>query len=249
MTKIKKTPAMPMYGKDAYDDERFRALSYAAQGVYWRLAWWQWAEGDIPESLTEILNGLPRKHASEVKRVWKEIAPFFPPIGDGRRRSLSVEKRRPNRTPENEVVEKSDTSSSPTEEKSTYVCARAANAIANATAKSVVEGDAGEPKILNFAHAPAIVARLAEIGLRPPPPEQVTASWLRDYGEDLINETVREVTARGGGLTGKHWKYLQTILANRTAKPNERPRPKPVQPSARDFGMRTIADLAAKRKV
>lgn len=46
------------------------------------------------------------------------------------------------------------------------------------------------------------------------------AAWLRDYGEELLLETIHDV---GVGLDGKNGSYLQKILRNRKEHPNERP--------------------------
>ncbi len=84
MTKIEKSPYMPFYGKDAYDDEKFASLSYGAQGFFWRLAWWQWSEGSIPAQIDVIIS--LRGKEKESRRLWAEVAPMFPSSNGGERR-------------------------------------------------------------------------------------------------------------------------------------------------------------------
>ena len=84
MTKIEKSPSMPFYGKDAYDDEKFASLSYGAQGFFWRLAWWQWSEGSIPAQIDVIIS--LRGKEKESRRLWAEVAPMFPSSNGGERR-------------------------------------------------------------------------------------------------------------------------------------------------------------------
>lgn len=96
MTRVAKSPSMPLYGKDCYDDEAFNRLSFAEQGFYWRLAWWQWQEGSIPAELNEILDRLPRRHVNDARKLWPTIQEWFPIAGSipNRRQNGSVEDRR-----------------------------------------------------------------------------------------------------------------------------------------------------------
>src|SRR5579872_959500 len=77
---------MPLYGKDAYDDEQFALASFAVQGFFWWLCWWQWREGSIPADMDLILAKLPRAKFREAKSLWKKLLNFFPTFGDGTRR-------------------------------------------------------------------------------------------------------------------------------------------------------------------
>lgn len=92
---VAKTPAFPFYGKDAYGDELFVSLSFAAQGLWLRLAWWQWGEGSIPADVAEIVGALPAGKSKEILRLWPEVERHFPLIADGsRRQNATVETHR-----------------------------------------------------------------------------------------------------------------------------------------------------------
>ncbi len=86
MARERKSPAMPFYGKDAYDDEAFGVASFAVQGLFFWLAWWQWREGSVPADLESILDKAPRAKVAEARRLWPETKRFFPTFGDGKRR-------------------------------------------------------------------------------------------------------------------------------------------------------------------
>jgi uncharacterized protein YdaU (DUF1376 family) len=96
MSCVTKTPAFPFYGKDAYDDEQFARLSFAEQGVYMFLAWWQWQEGSIPANLELILDKVPRRKIAEARKVWPALEAWFPVMPDNpaRRQNEGVERRR-----------------------------------------------------------------------------------------------------------------------------------------------------------
>lgn len=96
MTRVEKTPSMPFYGKDAYDDETFGLLSFGTQGLYVFLAWWQWQEGTIPADIEVILDKVPRRKVIEARKIWPSVEPLFPVLESDptRRQNAAVERRR-----------------------------------------------------------------------------------------------------------------------------------------------------------
>ena len=75
MDRVEKAPAMPFYGKDIYTDERTLRLSYAHQGLYVRLLWWQWSEGSIPAAIDEIADMIGK--ARDTRHLFPGVAQFF----------------------------------------------------------------------------------------------------------------------------------------------------------------------------
>lgn len=78
--KLAKSPSMPFYGKDIYTDVPTLRLSFAAQGFYVRLLWWQWSEGSIPDDITSIADVIGRER--ELRKLWPDVKPFFAPVAD-----------------------------------------------------------------------------------------------------------------------------------------------------------------------
>lgn len=130
--------------------------------------------------------------------------------------------------------------------------ARAATATAVASSSRSLEGVKGEPP--DFAAVERLEPRFEQVGLSVLPPQQVLVGWVQDFGETLILAVLAE---REGTLKGKHYTYLQPILMDRKENPREnrsksarKQQGNQAQPSAKDFGMRTIDDvLADKRSV
>jgi len=71
-----KSPAMPVYVKDVFTDERFTMLGFGEQGLYWRLLGHQWLEGSIPGTLEELVKLTGRR---EVRKLWPAVSQFFGP--------------------------------------------------------------------------------------------------------------------------------------------------------------------------
>jgi hypothetical protein len=93
---VEKSPSMPLYGKDIYTDERVLRLSFAHQGLYVRLLWWQWTEGSIDPDVRVIASVAGRER--EVRKLWPDLAQFFPihPTIEGRLANPKLEKIRAN---------------------------------------------------------------------------------------------------------------------------------------------------------
>jgi uncharacterized protein YdaU (DUF1376 family) len=72
----------------------------------------------------------------------------------------------------------------------------------------------------DFAAVKRVDDKLAASALKVPPPHQVTAAWMSDYGEELIVETLADCEDQ---YKGKHFKYLESILTNRRDNPDQRP--------------------------
>jgi len=72
---VEKSPAMPVYVKDIFTDERFRALSLAEQGLYFWLLSHQWLEGSIPNDRNFVLRLTGQPSA---RRLWDAVIQFFP---------------------------------------------------------------------------------------------------------------------------------------------------------------------------
>ena len=91
---VEKSPSMPLYGKELYTDERVLRLSFAHQGLYVRLLWWQWAEGSIDPDVRVIASVAGRER--EVRKLWPDLAQFFPfhPTIEGRLANPKLEKIR-----------------------------------------------------------------------------------------------------------------------------------------------------------
>lgn len=235
MARTPKTPYFPFYGKDAYDDEAFSALSFAAQGLYLYLAWWQWAEGSIPANLDRILDKLPRSKTAEAKKLWPIVEAFFPVVPEsGRRQNATIEEHRKKvcaKTDRHRMgaeitnakrwgsdslgasLSESD-SDSPSDTYSDSLRAASANAIANASASGSPEGVQGE----------AVVAMpdresMARIAASLEPSGMVVgggyvASWCAQYGAEFVAAVIEDV---GPSLAGKRPSYLHAILRDRHA--------------------------------
>jgi hypothetical protein len=76
--KDKAPPSFPLYYKDAYTDAAFLALGWDAQGLFWRLACWQWDDGDVPADV-ELAIAIVGKPAS-TRRLWPTMLQFFLPV-------------------------------------------------------------------------------------------------------------------------------------------------------------------------
>jgi hypothetical protein len=89
-----RTPALPFYGKDYYDDERVWLASLAAQGLYIALLWHQWQEGSIPSDVRKVA-ALVGKPEREVRDLWEgEVSQFFVQMTDNRLANTHLEKVR-----------------------------------------------------------------------------------------------------------------------------------------------------------
>jgi hypothetical protein len=87
-----KSPAMPWYGKDFYDDEHVKLMSLEQEGAYQRLLWHAWSHGSIPadvESLAKLF-GVPKARAV---KLWPGIAPCWTEV-DGRLRQKRLDRVR-----------------------------------------------------------------------------------------------------------------------------------------------------------
>jgi uncharacterized protein YdaU (DUF1376 family) len=93
MSKIEKSPALPFYGKDFFDDERVKYLTLAGWGLYIALLWRQWTEGSIPADLTKMaaILGRPEK---EIRAAWDGVSQFFHEIEPERLANRKLEKVR-----------------------------------------------------------------------------------------------------------------------------------------------------------
>lgn len=224
MPRVTKTPAFPFYGKDAYDDEGFSRLSFAEQGFYLYLAWWQWQEGSIPAELDDILDKVPRKKVTEARRMWPTLAHHFPVIADGgRRQSSAVEGRREdiarrrnkNRfgaeitNAQRSIQRALSGTLSDTLSVLDTAALRAAGGTASANAPAEPRG-AGEDSVALVRQATAIA-----VPHLPPPEEPILALWLRDISPDpwwlaaVLLEATQSLSA------AKTWAYVTASVANR----------------------------------
>jgi uncharacterized protein YdaU (DUF1376 family) len=74
--KVEKSPSMPFYGKDIYNDERVLTLSFAHHGLYVRLLWWQWCEGSIAADVRAIAAVVGKER--DTRKLWPDLLQFFP---------------------------------------------------------------------------------------------------------------------------------------------------------------------------
>jgi uncharacterized protein YdaU (DUF1376 family) len=102
------------------------------------------------------------------------------------------------------------------EPKSTFAGAREGN---SASPKEAPPGT-GVVRVPDFEAVKRVDEKLAASALKVPPPHQVTAAWMTDYGEELIVETLADCEDQ---YKGKHFKYLESILTNRRDNPDQRP--------------------------
>lgn len=241
MTKVPKTPAFPFYGKDAYDDEAFAALSFAEQGLYLFLAWWQWQEGTIPADIERILDKVPRRKIAEARRCWVTIQQFFPVAvaSNDRRSNGTVETHRhkvatdraknslgaqlTNRKLGRGIQSLSDSLGvTVTDPNSDTLRAASANATAFGVVSPVLVGVQGEGGVYppEMFVVQRIDAKFEASALDPAPPLQIVIALLTEFDEELIVETLADCEDQ---YRGKHWKYFEKILTNRRRNPNERP--------------------------
>lgn len=94
MSRPKKSPAMPLYGKDAWSDEAFLSLDWDEQGLFWRLSFWQWMEGSIPDDIDRIVEIVGK--AKSTRALWGSMRRFFitHPELPGRRFNPTTERNR-----------------------------------------------------------------------------------------------------------------------------------------------------------
>jgi hypothetical protein len=236
MSKIEKTPAFPMYGKDAYTDEAFSNLSFGAQGLFWFLAFWQWSEGSVPVEFAFILKRIPQSKTRETRRVWSEVEPFFPVMesnpsrranpkveltrarvcGDRDRKRIGAELTNSKRwgTPVSGSLSESLGSDSH----------RAASAIDSKETPEKKESEttthAKPPSVPDFAAAERLRFKIDHAGFRYPPSDQIVVAWLAEFGEELITETLIDT---GPEYRGKGYQYFERILISRRDNPNARP--------------------------
>jgi uncharacterized protein YdaU (DUF1376 family) len=78
-----KSPAMPFYGRDFYDDEHVKLMSLDQEGAYVRLLWHAWSHGSIPAEIGSLAK-LWNVSAARAAKVWSGIAPCWVAI-DGDR--------------------------------------------------------------------------------------------------------------------------------------------------------------------
>lgn len=235
----KAPPAMPFFGKDAYTDESFLLLDWDAQGLFWRLAYWQWDEGDIPADIERVIAivGKPR----QTRKLWPAIVRLFGASDqEGRLRHAKLhdlrekafEDRRRRQFGAGLTNAKLGRSSTLSDTDSDTLSDTHSDTdsgtprVATATAKEkslplTLEGVQGKPSPPPDAAVVERVERwLDEVDLNPPPARCVTHEWLTAYGETLITETLTDV---GHDCRGKSWKYLAAILKRRKENPNEQP--------------------------
>lgn len=95
--KTDKAPSMPFYGKDFYTDERVIRLSWAHQGLYARLLWWQWIEMSIAAGIKEIATVVGQ--SASTRTLWTKVEPFFPVMASDptRRQNAKLESVRADR--------------------------------------------------------------------------------------------------------------------------------------------------------
>lgn len=211
---------MPLYGKDAYDDEAFSRLTFAEQGLYWYLAWWQWQEGSIPGDLDAILDKLPRRKGDEATAAWTAVAKLFPSLSD------SLSDRRANPTVERNRLKAIG------ERGRRQFGAELTNAKRwgnrepegrTETARHDANENEAIPTIVptpDFAAAVATIAKIDASALKVLPPEQISVAWITEFGHELIIETLADCEDQ---YKGKHFKYLEQILVSRRDDPSQRP--------------------------
>ncbi len=264
MPSVPKTPAFPLYGKDAYDDEAFSRLSFGAQGFYWFLAWWQWSEGSIPADLEAILDKVTRRKIAEARRLWAEVSPFFPITEDQTRRAnATVERHRSKVCSDREKRQKGAAitnakrwseslppSLSESLSDGLSESLRAATATASASATGSLsqttknpEGVQGEVRTPDFGAAARVAEKIHQSALRDMPPDQLVVVWLNSFGEELIVETLVDCEAE---YTGKGWQYFKRILESRKADPSQRPGRRVLPKAARGNGRSDDASRQAR---
>lgn len=258
-----KTPAFPFYGKDAYDDEAFCRLTFAEQGLYLFLAWWQWQEGTIPADLDAILDKLPRRKTAEATRCWPSVLPFFPPAPDNplRRRDESVEKRRKRVTDgiRGKQIGAAMTNAKRYGRTSLSDTLSVADSSRSTLHMHMQEGSSSSSLLLNqdgdsrapvpdFSAVERVSHLLDNSALSTKPSLQITTAWLGEFGEPLVVETLADCEP---SFAGKGYQYLERILVNRRDNPEQRPghrraKSRPVlltEPVAMDAALARVDDV------
>lgn len=238
---MKKLPYMPLYGKDAWSDEKFLAADWDVQGMFWRLLWWQWQEGSIPADISAVVDVIGKPVTT--RRLWSRMQGFFVSCGEGRLRNeklnaLRVEalkekngqqkgaaitnaKRWGGESLEVSLSESLYPSLPATEQR---VASRIATALESST-PVVLEGVQGEPTPPHspppdFEAVARILPRFAQVGVRTTPTEQTLVGLVQTYGEAMILEALAD---KEPNLPGKSWQYVETVLKGWKENPNERP--------------------------
>lgn len=224
---------MPVYGKDAYDDERFVTSPWDVQGLFWRLCWWQWREGSIPADveLVVAVTGKPR----ETRRLFKKVREFFvkhPDLTgrlynvtlDGHRQKAFSEKERKGvgaeLTNAKRIGQRTGQRDAerPAEQHATR------DASANALGFSSKGEGAGEGRPLTPQQADvkrvldALEDQTTDFLV---PTGGLVARWLRDFGIDAILATIVEEGKRGN-LDGRDPSYLFKCIDSYKRRPRER---------------------------
>lgn len=211
---------MPLFGGDAYDDEAFSRLTFAEQGFYWWLAWWQWQEGSIPSDLEAILDKLPRKKADEAERAWPAVSKLFPSLSESlsdRRANPNLERRRLKWVGERgrrqlgaRLTNEKRWGNGPEERRTETALesTRSADPLAN------------HVQTPDFALAQALIAKIDASALKVHPPEQTALAWMAEFTPELIVETLSDCEDQ---YKGKHFRYLEQILVSRRDNPEQRP--------------------------
>jgi uncharacterized protein YdaU (DUF1376 family) len=86
--KVEKSPALPFYGKQFYDDESVWLSSLAHQGLYVALLWHQWANGSVPADVALIARLVGQREA-DVRRLWPDVSKHFEPSSESPDRLLN----------------------------------------------------------------------------------------------------------------------------------------------------------------
>jgi hypothetical protein len=237
MGRARKSPAMPLYGKDAWTDEEFAARPWDLQGLFWRLAFWQWMEGSIPDDVDKIITvvGKPR----ETKRLFKVLvdAEFFVayPNEAGRLYNLTTHGHREDmladRAKRQFGADKTNAQSAaqrtgerPAERNGERVASRAAdaNAITSEPATEKPGEGAGEGRELTPQQAAvkAVVDALEDStrGFLLPTAGLI-ARWVKEFGVDLIVATIRAEGAKGN-LDGRSASYLHQCIESYKRRPH-----------------------------
>lgn len=234
-----KTPALPFYGKDAYDDEAFGRLTFAEQGLYLFLAWWQWQEGTIPVDLDAILDKMPRRKTAEATRAWVAVAVFFPvAAGDPfRRQAASVERRRKkvadgirgkqlgaamtNAKRWGNASRSDSLSDTVSDSDSARTTLQEQRQLDSPSLQLESTRDSREVPVPDFAAVERASFLLDNSALRTKPSLQIVTAWLSEgFTEELIRETLGDCEP---DYAGKGYQYLESILTTRRDNPNQRP--------------------------
>lgn len=236
MTRARKSPAMPLYGKDAYSDEKFTASPWDVQGIFWRLAFWQWMEGSIPDDLDTVVAivGKPR----ETKRLWAVLLKtgFFVPkpnepgrlynqTTDGHREEM-LDKR--GRNQDGADITNAKRTGGRAGERTAKRTENGALHAATANTDSPIPipetGGEGEGEGRTLTPQQAAVKRVEDTL------EEHTTDFLlpgagrvmkavKVFGLDFIVTAIAEEGAKSN-LDGRNWSYLHQILESRKRRPH-----------------------------